>query len=66
MAVHDVVIPVPLTRLQCRGLESECAFPGAGLGGGAVFREGQLAAVGVPGAEEVDCAAVGGGAESEC
>ena len=63
VAVHDVVVPVALAGGQSRGLEAEVALPGAGFGG--IFAERELARVVVPGAEEVDCLDVGGGAEGE-
>lgn len=63
VAVDDVVVPVALALLEGCGLEAEGAFPAAGLG--CVFVQGELAAVVVPGAEEVDCLAVGRGAERE-
>jgi hypothetical protein len=57
------VVPVPTTELQHRGLEAEFAHPGAGLG--RVARQGDLARVVVPGAEQVHGLDVGRGAQVE-
>lgn len=59
------VIPVSLTLLQRVARELERAAPGAGLGRAAVFGQGQLAAVVVPVAEQMDGLTTGGGAERE-
>ena len=63
VAVDDVVVPVALTLLEGLALEAEGTLPSTGLGG--VLGERELAAVVVPGAEEVDGLAVGGSAEGE-
>jgi len=40
--INDIVVPVPLSRLKCGTLESECPFPSTGFGRSLVFREGKL------------------------
>ena len=61
VAVDDVVVPVALALLQGGALEAESALPAASLAG--VLGKRELAVVVVPGAEQVDGLAVGGGAE---
>lgn len=63
VAVYDVVVPVPLTLLECCALESEGSFPAASFG--RVLGEGQLAIVIVPGAEQVDGFDIGRSAQGE-
>lgn len=46
--VDDVVVPVSLTGLERRALESECALPGTGLGGSLILRERELPGIVVP------------------
>jgi hypothetical protein len=52
--INDIVVPVPLSRLKCGALESECPFPSTGFGRSLVFREGKLPCIVVPRAEEMD------------
>jgi hypothetical protein len=54
VTVDDVVVPIPLTGLESRVLESKGALPGAGLGGGLVLGERELTDVTVPRAEKMD------------
>jgi len=63
VAVDDVIVPVSLALLERGALEAERALPSAGLGW--VLGKRELAAVVVPGAEQVDGLAVGGGSEGE-
>lgn len=63
VAIDDVVVPVSLALLQGVALEAEGALPATSLAG--VLGQRELAIVVVPGAEEMDGLAVGGGAEGE-
>jgi len=54
VAVDDVVVPVSLSGLKSRALESERAFPTARFGRGLVLGEGKLSGVVVPRAEKMD------------
>lgn len=65
VAVDDVVVPVSLAGLERAALEAEGALPGAGLGGGLVLGQRQLAGVVVPRSEEMDGLDAGGGAKCE-
>lgn len=65
VAIDDVVVPVAGAGLEGGRLEAEGALPGAGLGRGLVLGERELAAVVVPGAEEVDGLDARGDAEGE-
>jgi len=46
--INDVVVPVSLTSLESRALESECSLPRASLGGGLVVSKRKLARIVVP------------------
>jgi len=48
VSIDDVVVPVSLTGLECRALESECTFPGTGLGRSLILRERKLTGIVVP------------------
>ncbi len=63
--VDDVVVPVSLTGLESRALESECALPGTGLRGSLILRKRELPGVVVPRAEEMDGLDAGRCAERE-
>lgn len=63
VAIDDVVIPVSLALLEGHALEAESTLPPASLG--RVLGKRELAGVVVPGTEQVDGLAVGGGAEGE-
>lgn len=56
IAIDNVVIPVSLALLEGRALETECAFPSAGLG--CVLGKRQLSIVIVPRAKQMDRLAV--------
>lgn len=70
-AMHDkkekkttYIVPVPVSRLHHGLLEAESARPGAWFGR-LVSREGQLATIRVPGADEMGGLDVGGRAQRE-
>jgi len=65
VTIDDVVVPVALAGLESGGLEAEGALPRAGLGGGLVLGERELAGVVVPRAEEMDGLDAGGDTEVE-
>lgn len=65
VTVDDVVVPIPLTGLESRVLESKGALPGAGLGRRLVLGERQLADIVVPGAEQMNGLDTGRDAERE-
>lgn len=65
VTVDDVVVPVSLASLEGGGLEAEGTLPGAGLGGGLVLGERELAGVVVPRAEKVDGLDTGRNAKRE-
>lgn len=65
VAIDDVVVPVSLTRLKCRALESECPFPRTGFRGCLVLGEWKLSSVSVPRSEEVNGLDAGRGAQTE-
>lgn len=63
--IDDVVVPIPLARLEGRVLELEGTLPGSRLGRGLVLGEWKLADVVIPGAEKMDRLDGGGDTEGE-
>ena len=61
--MQTYIVPVPPTPFENGALEFEVADPAADFLG--MLRERKLPCIVVPGAENVDSPAIGGGAESE-
>jgi len=62
ISIDDIVVPVPLPRLECSALEAEGTFPRTGLRRGLVLGERELPLVVVPRPEQVNGLDAGRGA----